>query len=316
MPTRSRTYICPPDHAHGESSTCYNHHKCGCSDCRAYVAALQWRRVQYAKQGRRTLRRVPLEEVRPHVQKLQEFGIGWKRLAELSGVNSITVQALCFGASTPPSRPYGRKSITVENAQRILAVQPVRENLAPGTPVDARGVRRRIQALFAIGWGGPVLARELDIPLEEVRRMTSAPRVTRARAERVEAVYERLSMTPAPESTPAERYARRRALAAAERHGWVPPLAWDDIDRQDEPARSPLPGEMTEQIADDLVSAWHKRGERGEGINQRADLIEGLRSLGVSWREISSRLGPSIGVLSASLSAVRKRAAQPLSWQA
>ena len=32
-------FVCPPDHKHGETLTCYGKHKCRCGDCRSIAVA-------------------------------------------------------------------------------------------------------------------------------------------------------------------------------------------------------------------------------------------------------------------------------------
>lgn len=95
--------------------------------------------------------------------------------------------------------------------------------------VPAIGTLRRIQALQAIGWGIPDIAREAGLPVPTLRNPAyRGERVWTSTAERVAEAYERLAMT-----WPEGRYATRSRRMAA-RKGWLPPLAWTDIDDPDE----------------------------------------------------------------------------------
>ena len=232
--------LCPPDHRHGETATCYNSHGCRCDDCRTHMASLEWRRKQYRKAGRPApglQDLVPIGPVRAHLEALAEYGIGWKRVAELTGVARATVQRLRYD-TVPPSR-HPKANVLRETAERILSVKPVRENLAPGTPVSARGTIRRIQALYAIGYDGRSLSRMLGMAnSNEIARVLRQARVTRARADQVADLYERVSMTPPVPVTRAEKAAYSRARGQARARGWVPPLAWDDIDQDRQPKGS------------------------------------------------------------------------------
>lgn len=94
---------------------------------------------------------------------------------------------------------------------------------------DPTGVRRRLQALSAVGWSFSDLAVELGVSPQAVYDATRREKVGPQLRRKVEELYDRLSMTPGP-----SRYARTNAR----RHGWPPPLAWDDAaidDPQSEP---------------------------------------------------------------------------------
>jgi hypothetical protein len=101
--------------------------------------------------------------------------------------------------------------------------------------VDATGTRRRLQALQRIGWTQPDLAAMLGSREYEVYRWTqpSTVRIARRTRNKVAALYARLSDTPKPNPD-------RRTIRRAERHGWLPPIWWDDdtIDDPNHPAGS------------------------------------------------------------------------------
>lgn len=98
--------------------------------------------------------------------------------------------------------------------------------------LDATGTARRIQALVYLGYTFGEIGAELGVSHDVARHYAvSRATVRTATAQKVDALYERWSMTPAPESRRA-KYARTTAA----RNGWVPPLAWMDID---DPAERP-----------------------------------------------------------------------------
>lgn len=98
--------------------------------------------------------------------------------------------------------------------RQVLGIQP-RVNPAP--------TQRRIQALMAIGW------RAIDIAERAGWRRGQSVTVLledhqyflRDTAEAVKRAYDGLCMTPGPSTLTAAR---------AKKAGWLPPLAWDDID--------------------------------------------------------------------------------------
>ena len=95
--------------------------------------------------------------------------------------------------------------------------------------VDARGVRRRIQALQRIGWRLTDIGNRMKPPRSRavISHMLIRPKVHVETHRTIAAIYEQLHMTPGPSDIMRQR---------AERHGWAAPLAWDDIDNDEEPA--------------------------------------------------------------------------------
>jgi len=141
----------------------------------------------------------------------------------------------------------------------------------------AIGVQRRIRALSAIGWSFPVLAVELGITQSGVARLTAdRERADRATTERVDALYQRLCMTPGPSAV-----AKARAVAK----GWAPPLAYDDIDDPDE------------------VPDTGATGARGVDLDEWARLVK--------WGEEPTRAAARLGVGIAAIERAAERAGRP-----
>lgn len=103
-----------------------------------------------------------------------------------------------------------------------------RLRIFPNPPIPAIGTHRRIQALVTLGWSTAELSRRLGKHRSYLTKVLSVDRVDAATATAVEALYEQLSMT-----RNSSRTANRTAMDAESR-GWLPPLAWDDIDDPDE----------------------------------------------------------------------------------
>lgn len=107
--------------------------------------------------------------------------------------------------------------------------------------VSARGSIRRIHALVAIGWSMEHQAERLGINKRVIQGFAAKSPETRTRvatAKRYADLYDELHMTPGPS---------QRARLIAKRKGWMPPLAWDDID---DPGEQPnLRGRPICQIA-------------------------------------------------------------------
>lgn len=114
------------------------------------------------------------------------------------------------------------------------------------------GTQRRLRALACLGWSWTSLAAEVGVSESVIRRLSRAQysTVNAATADRVAALYERLSMTRGPSS---------RAATHAARNGFAPPLAWDDTDL-DDPDATPRDG--LEHGTRKGYDAHRLRGER------------------------------------------------------
>lgn len=119
---------------------------------------------------------VPAARTRAHVDQLRARRVGWKTIAERSGVNIATLKAL-FGVAGRPATEMVR--VSVEAA--ILAVDPTP---APSALVPSLRTWQRVDWLLANGWTRQGLTAELG--LSDLRRR---PKVTHATAERVRALF-------------------------------------------------------------------------------------------------------------------------------
>lgn len=98
------------------------------------------------------------------------------------------------------------------------------------------GAARRIQALVALGYSFGDIGQAFGLGHDQPRKWALGQDIVRVSTfARIDAVYDALSMTPPPASTPRERRRATYARTVARKHGWVPPLAWDDIDTDDQP---------------------------------------------------------------------------------
>lgn len=162
-------------------------------------------------------------------------------------------------------------------ARKIMAVEPVPMlEWSPGRQVPSIGTARRIQALVALGHTQAVLAAEIGCYENRIARSMRQPFVTVAFALAVDEVYRRLMFTPAPDTLSA-----RRSRMRAERAGWWPPLAWDDID---DPAEKP---ERKLRYRATVVARFDERYQDVVDIGVRGDANIAER-LGISERSLRS----------------------------
>lgn len=110
--------------------------------------------------------------------------------------------------------------------------------------VDALGARRRIQALMAMGWSQAQIGEHAGLKADRVSHIQHAPQLLRRTVDKIVKAYEELSGR-VPPRTRAGTYARTYAL----NRGWVPPLAWDDIDDPDAVPQMPEDSGAVDQVA-------------------------------------------------------------------
>lgn len=223
---------------------------CKCHHCRAANARYAKLAKYRSDKGISTL--VDAGPVKAHLAMLREHGVGKRTIAARAGVAQTVVDRLLGIA---PDRPAIK--VRPDTAKRLLAVT-INEH-APGAIVDATGTRRRLQALVALGWTQTKLAASIGWTTANLNNLIlSDDDVTRATADLVADLYERLSMRPGPST---------RASAVARRRGWAPPLAWDNID---DPAEQPAELRNPRQgVAVEDVLELYDAGETVAAIAQR-----------------------------------------------
>lgn len=240
-PPRAIARVCPPDHPHAASLTCYNLHQCRCDPCYEHRAAYDARSARDRAYGRPS-KMVDAAPVRAHVLELSRAGIGRRRLVEISGVADSTISALRIGKRGKPVAKVRR-----ETAERILAVAPALELLAGEAHVVALPYVRRLQALVAAGWSQAQLADRLGMTRQNfrylvvdeqlrARRHQGRQHMTARRARDIVALYDELAVAEPPPAS----VTRARNYAAA--RGWPSPWDWaaydDDFERAVPPRRA------------------------------------------------------------------------------
>lgn len=224
------------NHQHG-TYACYVLDNCHCPPCSAANSMYERNRVRQQAYGRWD-NLVDAEPVRRHVKQLMAAGIGLKRIATVAGVTYSSAGALIYGhpraggATTPTQR------ISKRNAEKLLAVQPVRENYSSTAGVDPTGTHRRIHALIACGWSMSKLGEQIGMTGGNFIAMMRRDVIANATARKVADLYERLWNTPPPADTHRDKISVSRSLTYAREHNYAPPLAWDE-DTIDDPAAQP-----------------------------------------------------------------------------
>jgi AraC-like DNA-binding protein len=169
-----------------------------------------------------------------------------------------------------------------------------------GQMVPAIGIRRRIQALHAIGWSAPEIASRLGVTKQAVRDLCrpSGQLALPSTRTAVARVYDELwdQKPTGPRVTVTKQWARR--------NGWLPPLAWDD-DTIDDPTTedyahnlhtsiSPSTTSESRAIIDEIAVEQAMTGRRVT-LNrvETSEAIARLTAMHYSAEEIGQRLGMS-----------------------
>lgn len=225
--------------------------------------APEWRR----QQGRIW---VPIGPTRAHVQQLRDAGLGWYRIANLSGVSAWVIRNVIEA---------GQKHVRLATARGLLSVPvPEREHdlVADGAVVSGLGTRRRLRALVALGYSNERLAVEVGYPVSQFGRLVGGEsEVTAGVARKAERVFERLQMLPPPEG-----YAANRSRLRAARRGWPVPMSWDE-DSIDDPASRPRVPMLR---ADDWFPEYEKLRAKGYSKKRIAALM------GIEETSLNTRL--------------------------
>ncbi|MGC4984304.1 hypothetical protein ACLQ18_27295 [Streptomyces sp. DT193] len=274
--------------AHGTRSR-YSNHGCRCETCRTAHREYEQHRTRQKVYGT-WQPYVDAEPARRHVRDLMTRGMGWRRIANVSGVANGTITKLLYGVPAKGRRPTQR--IRRETAERLLAVDYSAELLADGALVDATGTWRRIRALVSVGWPKVHIARALGSVGEGLQ--LDERLVLASTARRVAELYDAWwDVDPTEHGVQPAQVGRARRYAAA--RGWAPPMAWDD-DAFDDPDARP-----------------HAEEHRAISSAERREEIEHLASFGTPTHEIAERVGLSTdyvrGLLGGWVNPVRGKAA-------
>jgi hypothetical protein len=216
------------------------------------------------------------EPVREHVRSLRAFGLSFEAIATMAGEHPSALSTLMQEANSAYLT-----QIRPERAQAYLAVRFDLDAVPDQHRVAGVGTARRIGALMRIGYSGADIARRLDVTLQAVAQYRNRPRLAAATARRVRDLYDELWDTPGRSV---------KAIRWAERHGWAPPLAWDD-DTIDDPSAEPNVGTVV---------------RLARGATPSADTADNVRDV-LTWEplatsaRVADRLGMTVDAITQAL---------------
>lgn len=208
---------------------------------------------------------VPSDRARVRVQTWRDGGATWGDISDHTGIESGRLWEIHHD---------GAPAIYARTAYAILS--------AGDWPVTALGIRRRVQALTRLGWTTPNVAAACNVhhdTIIDIRRR-QPEFIARKVRDGIVAGYLALCDTLPQPTTQQERAGVTRARNYAERNGWAPPIAWDDIDDPNE-----QPGTIKRSVG---------RPPRKEDALQD---FEWLTSQGVSDEHAAARVGVKLATI-------------------
>ena len=200
---RERRDCAHPDrpHRHG-TRVAYVADGCRCTPCRAANRAAERHRMAALRVGC-WQPYVDPGPARVRLKLLRENGVGLDQIAKITNTPKSTIRRLLREPEFSPRR------IRPETADRLMAVRPSPEYVAPRSQVDAGETRCRIEILVAAGHSIPELARALGKSSVSLRRTLDRRTVTAQTALSVGNLYDRIH----PSSLEAD-FARRSERVA------------------------------------------------------------------------------------------------------
>lgn len=245
---------------------------------------------------------VDAEPVRAHLTRLADQGVGYKRVAELSGLTVDSVRTIATGRrGSGPRAGQLPQRVLHHTAQSIFSVPVQPESRVF---VDAVGARRRVQALIINGWSQIKIADRLGMNASQFGRVLRQRYVRISTHAAICGLFEQLWNVAPPMDTEHDRAAAERCRGYARALGWLPPLAWDDIDADDEPAATDAPV-FLDDVAVDLAVA-------GERVHlNRLERLSAVLILNRDHHLSDGQIEDRLGIASESIQRYRRDARIP-----
>lgn len=279
----------PDDPRHGSEAGHEQHLRDGedpCGPCIEGDLKASRRRTKLKTMGARFL--VPLGGLYDEIQALRRQGAVVDDIAEWAGISDSQVwRALNNG---PEGKVYAR------TYQALL-------NMHPGPILTPIGAQRRVRGLMWLGYSPVRIAEDAGLHSDTVKNLSRRLPAQLHKNVKVSiaGTFDRLSMKPAPTDERYQRASATRTRNHARAQGWLPPLAWDNID---DPNEQPMhrarstddPAEMQDRI--DMTVVWRlvDDGSRVRRLT-RAEAVEAYRILsrrGLTTYQIEERYGLNV----------------------
>lgn len=173
-----------------------------------------------------------MAELVAHVKVLRAAGMSYAAIAQAAG----------HGTAETSVSKIDRGQVAVchrDTYNRIMPVRPFSvQGFRTGRRLSPLGMKRRLRALVAAGFGYNVLGDVMGVSLQAVYQLVSNSRDAHSSTiERVALVYGKLQHAD-PFDYGATKMGVSRAKGVAKRNNWAPPECWDP-DTIDDPAAFP-----------------------------------------------------------------------------
>lgn len=258
----------PNDPRHGSEAGNEQHIRDGEQPCQAcYMGKLKAARRRNKRKTMGHAYTHPVDQARERVLEWRSAGASLDEIAV-----HVSATAGPMSQSTIWAVAHGQRDrIYDRNARKILG--------AKGHPVTTAGITRRLQALAWMGWSVDQIAEASGVHADTISDARKRPQefmAVRVKAALVDA-YERLHMQSPKAAGRWERAGVTRVRNHALRNGWLPPLAWIEIDDQRECPEGwqYRPSERTEALAE--------MDERGDGISVACRALKTSREALEKW---------------------------------
>jgi len=295
-----RTNTCSGEHKHGETPTCYRDHKCACFACKDANRIRCYEYKKLVADGRPTGTLVDARPVQEHLGELVTAGMKPAAIAAAAGTDLSTVRNIMRARAS--RKRHDPMRIFAATAKTLMAVAPDLTIVPDGHWVDSRGARRRLQALGVQGWAISHLANHMGLHRHKLDRVLATPRVITSTNRAIVGLFDELWDKEPPTASRAQRAIRTMTLQRAHAEGWLPALAWDDIDLDDSPAFTLVEPEMVDEVAVELAL-------RGEHVHltatERQIVIDRAPGLGIN----NSKIVPILGITARLVARLRTTAA-------
>lgn len=269
---------------HG-TNACYVLDGCRCLPC----ANARWKtddeRRRLQAYGRYH-KYVDAHPVRLHVRELMDYGIGLKRIVQVSGVPQGVLWKLMYGKTRPDGTRTPSRRVLRTTAEALYDVEPIPANLADAGFDHERtpAARLHLRALVALGWSQSKIAGRLGINPANFTAVIAGDRtLIRSTVDRIEALYAELCMTLPPEADHRDKIAASRARSHAQARGWLPPLALEDVDAEGDEL----------QDFDDVAIERRMAGDRTVRLTkaEKVELVRRWQASGGSLNELERLTG-------------------------
>lgn len=205
--------------------TTYVNDRCRCDACKLANTINARKRRKAIAYGRGEVF-VPIGPARDHLKALMAKGWSVGKLTEASGVGRHNITSALYGHY---------EKISATTLAMILALEDSGDRNFKS--VDNRGVRRRCEALQALGFSLNFQAKYLGVHIQNLFHIVNHDSCARETVERVSKMYDALAWTKPNPKTQQDKAGVTKAINKAKKFGYAPPAAWDDIDTDLEPVK-------------------------------------------------------------------------------